>query len=246
MLSHTLNHKEANKMDSFINQFQGLEEMSDMGTIEQFFYYFQQNGSYVWDQFSRHFLISIYGVLFAAIIAIPLGFYIARHTKLADWVIGIANIIQTLPSLAVLSLLMLVMGLGANTVVVTVFLYSLLPILKNTYAGVRNVDRAVMDSAKGMGMTRWQQTTKVELPLASSVIMGGIRNALVVGIGITAIGTFIGAGGLGDIIQRGVNATDGGAIILAGAIPTALMAVIMDVIFAFIENRLDPTNRSSQ
>lgn len=233
-------------MNSLVDHFQGLEEISNMNTLEQFFYYFQQNGSYVFDQFTRHFLISLYGVLFAAIVAIPLGFYIARHTRLADWVIGVANVIQTLPSLAVLSLLMLVMGLGPNTVVVTVFLYSMLPILKNTYAGVRNVDRAVMDSAKGMGMTRWQLTMKVELPLASSVIMGGIRNALVIGIGITAIGTFIGAGGLGDIIQRGVNATDGGAIILAGAIPTALMAIIMDVVFGLIENRLDPTKKASR
>ena len=135
---------------------------------------------------------------------------------------------------------MLAMGLGPNTVIATVFVYSLLPILKNTYAGVRNVDRAVMDSAKGMGMTRWQQTYKVELPLALSVIMAGVRNALVVGIGIAAIGTFIGAGGLGDIIQRGVNATDGAAIILAGAIPIALMAVIMDVVFGLIERYLDP------
>lgn len=233
-------------MNSLLSRFEGLEEMSSMSTLEQFIYYFQQNGSYVWEQFSRHFLISLYGVLFAAIVAIPLGFIIARRARLADWIIGAANVIQTLPSLAILSLLMLVMGLGANTVVVTVFLYSLLPILKNTYAGVRNVDKAVMDSAKGMGMTRWQQTMKVELPLASSVIMAGIRNALVIGIGITAIGTFIGAGGLGDIIQRGVNATDGGAIILAGALPTALMAIIMDVVFGFIENRLDPTNKKSR
>lgn len=233
-------------MNSLLSHFEGLEEMSSMSTLEQFIYYFQQNGSYVWEQFSRHFLISLYGVLFAAIVAIPLGFIIARRARLADWIIGAANVIQTLPSLAILSLLMLVMGLGANTVVVTVFLYSLLPILKNTYAGVRNVDKAVMDSAKGMGMTRWQQTMKVELPLASSVIMAGIRNALVIGIGITAIGTFIGAGGLGDIIQRGVNATDGGAIILAGALPTALMAIIMDVVFGFIENRLDPTNKKSR
>lgn len=232
-------------MESLTNYFEGVQEMTNMSTFEQFFYYFEQNGSYVWDQFTRHFLITLYGVVFAAIVAIPLGFIIARRLKLANWVIGVANVIQTVPSLAILSLLMLVMGLGPNTVVMTVFLYSLLPILKNTYAGVRNVDRAVMDSAKGMGMTRWQQMYKVELPLASSVIIAGVRNALVIGIGITAIGTFIGAGGLGDIIQRGVNATDGGAIILAGAIPTALMAIIMDIIFGFIENRLDPSNKKT-
>lgn len=226
-----------------LEYFDGLAEMSDMNIFEQLWYYVQQNGPYLWDQFSRHFLISIYGVVFAAVVAIPIGFYIARHSKLADWVVGAANVIQTIPSLALLSILMLGFGIGVNTVIITVFLYSLLPIIKNTYAGVRNVDNALLDAATGMGMTRWQLTYKVEFPLALSVIMAGLRNALVVAIGITAIGTFIGAGGLGDIIQRGVNATDGGAIILAGAIPTALMAVFCDLILSFLEKRLDPSSR---
>lgn len=226
-----------------IDQIEGLAEMTDMNLWEQFWYYIQQNGPYLWEQFYRHFLISIYGVLFSAVIAIPLGFYIARHAKLADWVVGIANVIQTIPSLALLSILMLGFGIGVNTVIITVFLYSILPIIKNTYAGVKNVDNALLDAAKGMGMTRWQLTYKVELPMALSVIMAGLRNALVVAIGVTAIGTFIGAGGLGDIIQRGINATDGGAIILAGAIPTALMAVICDLVLAFLERRLDPSSK---
>lgn len=218
-----------------------LPNISEMELWEQFFFYFQQNFAYVWEQFSSHFLISMYGVIFAAIIAIPLGFYIARHAKLADWVVGAANVLQTIPQLAMLSILMLVVGIGTNTVIITVFLYSILPILKNTYAGVKNVDNAVIDAATGMGMTRWQLTYKVELPLASSVILAGLRNAAVVSIGVTAIGTFIGAGGLGDIIQRGVNATGGTAIILAGAIPTALMAMIIDLLFGFVENKLDPS-----
>lgn len=214
-----------------------------MGLWEQLWFYFNENGFYIWEQFLRHFLISIYGVLFAAIVGIPIGFLISRRGKLADWVIGIANVIQTIPSLAMLSILMLGLGLGTNTVITTVFLYSLLPIIKNTYTGVRNVDSNILDSGKGMGMTRLQLTYMVELPLSLSVIMAGIRNALVVGIGITAIGTFIGAGGLGDIITRGVNATDGGAIILSGAIPTALMAIISDLVLGFIEKKLDPTNK---
>ncbi|UDE96253.1 ABC transporter permease [Carnobacterium viridans] len=212
-----------------------------MNLWEQLLYYFSENGFYIWSQFFRHFLISIYGVLFAAIVGIPLGFWISRHGKLADWVIGAANVIQTIPSLAMLSILMLGLGLGVNTVISTVFLYSLLPIIKNTYAGVQSVDKNILDSGKGMGMTRWQLTYMVELPLALSIIMAGIRNAMVVGIGVTAIGTFIGAGGLGDIITRGVNVTDGGAIILAGAIPTALMAVISDLLLGWIEKKLDPT-----
>lgn len=225
---------------------EGLDELSQMNIVQQLIYYVQQNGPYLWDQFVRHFLISIYGVLFAALVAIPLGFYIARHSKLADWVVGAANVIQTIPSLAMLSILMLGFGIGVNTVIITVFLYSLLPIVKNTYAGVKSVDNALIDAAKGMGMTRWQQTYKVELPMALSVIMAGLRNALVVAIGVTAIGTFIGAGGLGDIIQRGVNASQGGAIILAGAIPTALMAVVADLVLAWLERKLNPASRVSR
>ena len=212
-------------------------EMSQMNTLQQLIFYLSENGLYVLSQFWRHFLISIYGVVFSAVIAIPLGFWIARHKKLADWVIGIANVIQTIPSLALLSILMLGLGLGADTVIATVFLYSLLPIIKNTYTGVKSVDGSLLDTGKGMGMTRMQLTFMVELPLSLAVIMAGIRNALVVAIGITSIGTFIGAGGLGDIITRGVNATNGGAIILAGAIPTALMAVGTDLILSQFEKR---------
>lgn len=221
---------------------ESLPNVSELSIWEQFLTYYRFNAGYVWEQFSRHFLISIYGVLFAAIIAIPLGFYIARRHRLADWVITLANILQTVPQLAMLSLLMLVVGIGTNTVILTVFIYSLLPILKNTYAGVKSLDSDILDAAKGMGMTQFQMMVKVEFPLASSVIMGGLRNAMVVSIGVTAIGTFIGAGGLGDIIQRGVSATDGTAIILAGAIPTALMALIIDLIFGYIERKLDPAS----
>ncbi len=203
--------------------------------------YLQINNSYLFQQFIRHFLISIYGVLIAAIVAIPLGFYLARHKKLANWVISLANIIQTVPSLAMLSIVMAVLGLGPNTVIATVFLYSILPILKNTYTAVSNVDENILDVAKGMGMTRNQVLMKVELPLSLSVIMGGLKNAIVLGIGITTIGTFIGAGGLGDIISRGINVSNGSDIILAGAIPTALMAVIVDILLSIVEKKLDKT-----
>ncbi|KRM33237.1 binding-protein-dependent transport systems inner membrane component [Agrilactobacillus composti DSM 18527 = JCM 14202] len=213
--------------------------MSSLSTWAQFWYYLDHNGSYVLSQFTRHFLISIYGVLIAAIIGIPVGILIARHKHLSDTVIGLANVIQTVPSLAMLSIIMLGLGLGVNTVIVTVFLYSLLPIIKNTYTGMENVDKDILDSGKGMGMTPFQILYMVELPLSLSVIMAGIRNALVVAIGITAIGSFVGAGGLGDIIIRGTNATNGGAIILAGALPTALMAIISDLVLGFIQRRME-------
>ncbi|AOF48095.1 ABC transporter permease [Tetragenococcus halophilus] len=221
-------------------------DMSQMNLMQQFIYYFQENGSYVFSQFIRHFLISIYGVIFAAIIGIPIGIIIARRTTLASWVVRVANIIQTVPQLAMVSILMFAFGLGVNVVIITVFLYSLLPIIKNTYTGMTQVDKNALDVGKGMGMTAWQRLYMIELPLSISVIMAGIRNALVVAIGITAIGTFVGAGGLGDIIVRGTNATDGAAIILAGALPTALMSILTDWLLGLVEHQLDPSSRTSK
>ncbi|KIS03450.1 ABC transporter permease [Paucilactobacillus wasatchensis] len=218
--------------------------MAHLNIWQQLVEYFMNNGMYVLAQFNRHFLISIYGVIMAAIVGVPLGIVIARYRKLSDWVIGIANVIQTIPSLAMLSIIMLGLGLGVNTVIVTVFLYSLLPIVKNTYTGMANVNEDVLDAGRGMGMTSWQRLRFIELPLALSVIMAGIRNALVLAIGITAIGSFVGSGGLGDIIIRGTNATNGGAIILAGALPTAVMAIISDAVLGFIQKKFDPATRS--
>ena len=206
--------------------------------IREIINYYVTNSAYVWDQVLRHFLMSFYGVLFAVILSVPLGFYLARKDKLANVVLKFANIIQTIPALALLSLLIVVVGLGPNTVVVAVFLYSILPILKNTITGVQNVSYEIKDVAKGMGMTPLQIVFKVELPLAILVILGGIRNALVVAIGVTAVGTFIGAGGLGDIISRGLNVSDGSSIVWAGALPTALMAVLVDIILTQVEKRL--------
>ncbi|MFC6260519.1 ABC transporter permease [Levilactobacillus fujinensis] len=199
---------------------------------------------YVLSQFNQTFLVSIYGVLLGAIVGIPLGIWISQYRRLSPVIIGAANVIQTVPSLAMLSILMLGLGLGQTTVVVTVFLYSLLPIIKNTYTGMLSVDPDVLDAGKGMGMTRWQVMMTIRIPLSLSVIIAGIRNALVIGIGITVIGSFIGSGGLGDIIIRGTNATNGGAIILAGALPTALMAIITDLVLSFIEKRLTPKTSS--
>lgn len=203
--------------------------------------YYSLNGSYVLEQFWKHFLISVCGVLLASAVAIPTGFLIARRGRLARWIVGTANVIQTVPSLALMSILMLGLGLGARTVIATVLLYSLLPIVRNTCAGIRGIPPQVLDAARGMGMTALQTVLRVELPLALSVIMAGVRNALVVAVGVTTIGTFIGAGGLGDIISRGVNVANGSAIIIAGALPTALMAVCADIVLGLLERGLDPT-----
>lgn len=214
--------------------------------LQQLVEYYSVNFGYLWDLFIKHLLMSVYGVLFAAIVGIPLGIIIARYNKLSWAIITIANIIQTVPVIAMLAILMLVMGLGPTTVVVTVFLYALLPIIKNTFTGIVGVDENIKDAGKGMGMTRNQVLRMIELPLSLSVILGGLRIALVVAIGVVAVGSFIGAPTLGDIVIRGTNATDGTTFILAGAIPIALIAILIDVGLRFLEKRLDPTTRTQK
>ena len=124
--------------------------------LQQLVEYYSVNYGYLWDLFLKHLLMSVYGVLFASIVGIPIGIIIARYSKFSGVIITIANIIQTVPVIAMLAILMLVMGLGTTTVVVTVFLYALLPIIKNTYTGIMGVDVNIKDAGKGMGMTRNQ------------------------------------------------------------------------------------------
>ncbi|UDI77539.1 ABC transporter permease [Staphylococcus taiwanensis] len=214
--------------------------------LSSLYEYYTLNFGYLMELFFKHLLMSIYGVLFACIIGIPIGILISRYTKLSWPIITIANIIQTVPAIAMLAILMLSLGLGPNTVVVAVFLYALLPIIKNTYTGITGVDNNIKDAGKGMGMTSNQVMRMIELPLSLSVIIGGIRIALVVAIGIVAIGSFIGAPTLGDIIIRGTNSTDGTVYILAGAIPIALIAIVIDLGLRFLERKLDPTNKNKK
>ena len=214
--------------------------------LSSLYEYYTLNFGYLMELFFKHLLMSIYGVLFACIIGIPIGILIARYSKIAWPVITIANIIQTVPAIAMLAILMLALGLGPSTVVFAVFLYALLPIIKNTYTGITEVDYNIKGAGKGMGMTNNQVMRMIELPLSLSVIIGGIRIALVVAIGIVAIGSFIGAPTLGDIIIRGTNSTDGTVFILAGAIPIALIAILIDIGLRLLEKKLDPTHRSSK
>ncbi|MBL7573898.1 ABC transporter permease [Staphylococcus saccharolyticus] len=208
--------------------------------IQQLIHYYHMNFGYLWELFVNHLLMSVYGVILACLIGIPLGIIIARFGKLSGVIITIANIIQTVPVIAMLAILMLSMGLGMDTVIFTVFLYALLPIIKNTYTGINEVDPNIKDAGKGMGMTRNQVLTMIELPLSLSVIIGGIRIALVVAIGVVAVGSFIGAPTLGDIVIRGTNATDGKLFILAGAIPIVIIVILIDVLLRLLEKKLDP------
>ncbi|MGS5450445.1 ABC transporter permease [Staphylococcus aureus] len=213
--------------------------------FEQLISYYQTNSGYLFELFINHFLMSVYGVLFASIIGIPLGIIIAQFGKLSGVIITLANIIQTVPVIAMLAMLMLVIGLGINTVIFTVFLYALLPIIKNTYTGIKEVDINIKDAGKGMGMTRNQVLRMIELPLSLSVIIGGIRIALVVAIGVVAVGSFIGAPSLGDIVIRGTNATDGTLFILAGALPIVVIVVLIDIVLRLVEKKLDPATQTN-
>lgn len=214
--------------------------------LQQLWSYYQTNFGYLWELFMNHLLMSIYGVLFAALVGIPLGIIIARYGKLSTAVITLANVIQTVPVIAMLAILMLGIGLGMNTVIFAVFLYALLPTIKNTYTGIQGVDANIKDAGKGMGMTRNQVLRMIELPLSLSVIIGGLRIALVVAIGVVAVGSFIGAPTLGDLIIRGTNATDGTLFILAGALPIVLIVLIVDILLRMLEKKLDPLNRRTK
>jgi osmoprotectant transport system permease protein len=176
----------------------------------------------------------------ALAIGLPLGVALVRRRNLQRWVLGIANVVQTIPSLALFGFLIPVPwigGVGASTAIVALALYALLPILRNTCTGIMGVDGAVVESARAMGMTPRQVLWQVELPLAAPVLLAGIRVATVISIGVTTIAAAIGAGGLGVFIFRGVAMVNN-KVILAGAIPAALLAVFADFALGLVQRRL--------
>lgn len=175
----------------------------------------------------------------AVLVAVPLGIALTRRPAWRGPVLGVTNVIQTVPSLALFGLLIplpLLGGIGARTAIIALFGYSLLPVLRNTYEGIRGVDPAVREAGRAMGMTDAQLLRQVELPLAMGVILGGIRLATVIGIGIATIAAAIGAGGLGAFIFRGLNMVNNDQI-LAGAVPAALLALLADWGLGRLERR---------
>jgi osmoprotectant transport system permease protein len=187
-------------------------------------------------------LVSI-SMLIAIAIAVPLGMFVVQRPALRSIALGIASILQTIPSLALFGFLIpipFIGGIGTRTAIVALVLYALLPILRNTYVGLTNIDPSVLQAAEAMGMTEAQILFRVRLPLALSVILAGIRTATIITIGVATIAAAIGAGGLGTFIFRGV-AMVSDAVILAGAIPAALLALVADGLLALLERRLKVT-----
>ncbi len=173
----------------------------------------------------------------ALVIGLPLGVLLTRRPRWRRPVLGLANVFQTIPSLAVFGVLIPVFGIGAWTAITALLVYALLPIVRNTYTGIAGVDPAVREAGRGMGMTGGELLRLVELPLAAPVILAGVRVATVVSVGIATIAAAIGAGGLGVYIFRGVATVDD-TLILAGALPAALLALGADGLLGLAERRL--------
>ena len=187
----------------------------------------------------QHLYLVTASAAIAVAIGVPLGVALTRRPRLARPVLGAANVVQTIPSLALFGFLIpvpLLGGIGARTAIVALVVYGILPILQNTHAGIRSVDPAVVEAATGLGMTDRQRLFAVELPLAFPVVLAGVRIAVVVGIGLATIAAAIGAGGLGVLIYRGVATVDH-RLILAGAIPAAVLALIADFLLGRLEKR---------
>lgn len=191
----------------------------------------------IWDRTVQHISLSFTAVGLACLFGIPVGFFIVNHIKISAVVMNIANIIQTIPSLALYAFAMPLFGIGTKPAVFALFLYSLLPIIKNTLIGIKSVNPATVRAAKGMGMSPGQIMVQVEIPLAVPTIMGGVRIAAVTGIGIATIATLIGAGGLGAIIYQGLGMSNQ-PMVLTGALFSALLALIVDFTLERLERAL--------
>jgi osmoprotectant transport system permease protein len=199
-------------------------------------------GAEILAETGRHLLLVALSVGLATLVGVPLGIVLTRRPAWQQWVLGAANVIQTVPSLALFGLLIpvpFIGGIGMRTALVALTLYALLPVLRNTVVGITGVDPAVREAGRGLGMTDGQLLRRVELPLAASVILAGIRLATVIGIGLATIAAAIGAGGLGVFIFRGVAMLDNRTI-LAGALPAAALALIADAMLGALERRLRP------
>jgi osmoprotectant transport system permease protein len=199
-------------------------------------YFYEKRGDILLSTL-RHIEVSLIAVMISVAIAIPLGILITRYRKMAHLVVNSANIGQTIPSLAILGMVIPVLGIGLKPAVFALVLRGVLPIINNTYSGITNVNSSIIEAGKGMGMRNRQILRLVELPLSFPVIMAGIRTATVLSISVATLAALIGAGGLGDLIFQGIVMADRN-LLLAGSIPTALLAIGADLLLGWLEKRL--------
>jgi osmoprotectant transport system permease protein len=204
--------------------------------MDEFISVFQNRQDMLLEKIWEHLQISLISLLIAMLIAVPLGLLLTRYQRAAEPIIGLSAIMQTIPSLAVLAFLIPFLGIGTAPAIIALTLYGLLPILRNVYTGIKEVDPALKEAATGMGMSSFRRLTKVELPIATPVIMAGIRTSMVLIVGTTTIAALIGAGGLGEIILLGLDRGADVNLIILGAIPAALLAIALDFILRGFEH----------
>jgi glycine betaine/choline ABC-type transport system substrate-binding protein/ABC-type proline/glycine betaine transport system permease subunit len=210
-----------------------------MNSINSFMNFVIDRKSQILDLFLQHIQLTIFSILVSIAIAIPLGILIVRYRKLSGPVIGFTNVVQSIPSLALLGFLIPVLGIGSKPAIIMVVMYSLLPIVKSTYTGLTNINPALIEAADGMGLTQTQVLLKVRFPLAMPIIMSGVRISSVTAVGLMTIAAFIGAGGLGYLVFSGVQTVNNN-MILAGAIPACFLAIFLDFIIGKVENIVIP------
>ncbi|HZJ86259.1 MAG TPA: ABC transporter permease [Erysipelotrichaceae bacterium] len=194
----------------------------------------------VWE----HLFMSMTALMLGVIFAVPLGLVISRNKRLSNTIIAISSVLQTIPSLALLAMMVPIFGVGRFPAIIALFIYSLLPILRNTVLGMNSVNKDVVDAAKGMGLTNRQLIFKVQVPLSVSVIMAGIRLSAIYVVAWTSLASYIGAGGLGDFIFNGLANYDFKYIIM-GTVPITLLALIIDGLLGMLEERLTPKFKRS-
>ncbi|WP_145950052.1 ABC transporter permease [Paenibacillus sp. Y412MC10] len=187
----------------------------------------------------EHIRLSLISVLIACVLAVPAGIVLTAYRKLANTVITIVSVIQTIPSLALFGFMIPLVGIGTKPAIIALTLYSLLPILQNTFVGISGVNPSLIEAGTGMGMTRWQMLWMVQLPIARGVIMAGVRLVAVQTISLATIATYIAAGGLGDIITRGISMINT-TTIMEGAIPVSLLVIVINVLLLGLNRALTP------
>jgi len=206
--------------------------------------FIRKNADWCWLLTLEHIWIVALSVFLATLIAVPIGIAITRNEEIAKKVINTANILMTIPSIALFGIMLPILalvghGLGKVPAVIALVLYSQLPIIRNTYIAIKNVPPELVDAGRGLGMSNWKRLKEIEIPLAVPVIIAGLRTAVVMSIGIAAIAAYIGAGGLGVLIQQGIMRVYE-EMIVSGAILVALLAIFVDAAMALLENLVTP------
>lgn len=189
-----------------------------------------------------HIALSAVAIVVAGVIGLALGILIAEYRRFAPIVIGICNVVYTIPSIALLGLLIPLLGIGGTNAIVALIIYALMPMVRNTYVGLTDIDPDIIEAARGMGSTRFQTLVHVRLPMATSVILAGLRSMVVMTISVAAIASFIGAGGLGAAIYRGITMNNT-PMIFAGSVLVALLAFAADLLLGFVERKYKKKRR---